>query len=74
MQLSEYLYETIGRHVDLSPAGEKWTARCPFHAEETPSFYVDPKKHVFHCFGCGAHGHADDFESDLLAHRAGVTR
>lgn len=74
MQLPEYLYDTIGRYVDLTPAGDKWTARCPFHAEETPSFYVDPRTNVFHCFGCEVHGHAEDFAADLLAHRAKVAR
>lgn len=28
-------------------------ACCPFHAEKTPSFIYDRKRHSFHCFGCG---------------------
>lgn len=25
---------------------------CPLHADHTPSFLVDPKKNLFHCYGC----------------------
>jgi DNA primase len=44
-----------------------WTARpvgshgefvglCPLHAEDTPSFYVNTRKDVFYCHGCGRGG------------------
>jgi len=65
MQLSEYLHDNIGRHVRLRPAGACFVGICPFHKEETPSFTVNPANNTFHCFGCGAHGHAEDFEIDL---------
>ena len=29
---------------------------CPFHQEKTPSFSVDARKKLFHCFGCGVGG------------------
>lgn len=29
---------------------------CPFHNEKTPSFYINEKKQIFKCFGCGAGG------------------
>ena len=45
-------------------AGREWTARCPFHDERSPSFYVSPAKQFFHCFGCGAHGSAIRFLMD----------
>ena len=32
---------------------------CPFHEENTPSFYVF--KDHYHCFGCGAHGDSISF-------------
>lgn len=33
---------------------------CPFHQEDTPSFFIYPDN-SYHCFGCGAHGNAIDF-------------
>lgn len=65
MQLSEYLHDNIGRHVSLRQSGAYFVGICPFHKEDTPSFTVNPGNNTFHCFGCGAHGHAEDFELDL---------
>ena len=48
--------QVIGRHVPLKKFGSEFKACCPFHQERTPSFYVVPKKQMFHCFGCGASG------------------
>ncbi len=55
------LVELIGQFASLKRAGENWKALCPFHAEKTPSFMVNPKKGIFHCFGCGAGGDAFGF-------------
>ena len=55
------LVDLIGQTVNLKRAGENWKALCPFHAEKTPSFTVNPKKGIFHCFGCGAGGDAFGF-------------
>lgn len=54
------LASLIGRSVALRRDGPgEFTALCPFHTEETPSFrvYAD---HA-HCFGCGWHGDALDW-------------
>ena len=39
----------------------RYTGRCPFHEERTPSFSVDPVKKTYHCFGCGKGGDAIQF-------------
>lgn len=55
------LSDIVGRRIRLQRAGREWKAPCPFHAEKTPSFYVNDQKAFFHCFGCGAHGDAVGF-------------
>lgn len=52
-------YKEAGVH--LSPMGSRWKADCPFHAESKSSFVVYPDG-GFHCFGCGAHGTAKNFQ------------
>jgi DNA primase len=52
------LVDLIGRFVNLKPAGANWKGLCPFHAEKTPSFNVNPRKGIFKCFGCGVGGDA----------------
>ncbi len=42
--------------VELVPAGHQSKGACPLHGEDTPSFYVNDGKGVFHCFGCKAGG------------------
>ena len=37
-------------------SGERFTGRCPFHEERTPSFSVNPVKKLYYCFGCGKGG------------------
>lgn len=48
----------IGSKVALSKVGSRYRGLCPFHNEKTPSFYVDPNRQRYHCFGCGANGSA----------------
>ena len=58
------LVDIVGRHVKLTKKGsrhpEHWGC-CPFHADDTPSFKVNPDRGRFHCFGCGADGDVLDF-------------
>jgi DNA primase len=55
------LVELVQRYVPLKKSGSEFAACCPFHSENTPSFYVSPQKQFYHCFGCGAHGTAVSF-------------
>ncbi|MEO7385619.1 MAG: DNA primase [Gammaproteobacteria bacterium] len=55
------IIEVVGSRVPLTKAGREYKARCPFHSEKTPSFWVSPQKGFYHCFGCGAHGTALGF-------------
>lgn len=50
------LVDIIGEHVALRRSGKDFKARCPFHEERTPSFYVVPSKGFYKCFGCGESG------------------
>jgi DNA primase len=55
------LVDLVSSYVPLKRAGERWKGLCPFHQEKTPSFTVNPKLGIFHCFGCHAGGDAFEF-------------
>lgn len=56
------LADIVGEYVQLQPAGvNRFKARCPFHEEKTPSFYVSRDHGFFKCFGCGAAGDVFSF-------------
>jgi len=50
------IVDIIGECVSLKRAGANMKGLCPFHAEKTPSFMVNPARQSFHCFGCGEGG------------------
>jgi DNA primase len=75
--------DVVGSYVKLIRSGKNLKAKCPFHNEKTPSFYVSPDRGGYYCFGCGAKGDifsfVEQFEGldfmgalKLLAERAGV--
>lgn len=57
-QLREHvnLVDVVSEYVALKPAGRRLRGLCPFHSEKTPSFFIDPEKQLYHCFGCGIGG------------------
>ena len=42
--------------ITLTKKGTNYVGLCPFHEEQTPSFTVNPKTNLYHCFGCNAGG------------------
>jgi DNA primase len=77
------LLAVVGAHLRLRKVGRRFVGLCPFHTDSKPSFYVDPEKGIFHCFGCGAGGDLFNFVMrienvdfptalSILARRAGV--
>ena len=53
--------EIISSYIPLKRAGRSFKACCPFHSEKTPSFFVNPEKQIWHCFGCGVGGSIFNF-------------
>src|SRR5438046_5121022 len=56
LRLTANILQVVQEYVPLKRAGTTYKGLCPFHAEKTPSFHVNPEKGFFHCFGCGAGG------------------
>ncbi len=78
------IVDIVGGYLKLERAGTNLKARCPFHNEKTPSFFVSPARNTYHCFGCGTRGDIFSFVQEfegldfpgalkVLADRAGVT-
>ncbi len=76
--------EVVSSYIQVEKAGKNLKARCPFHNEKTPSFYISPDRGSYYCFGCGAKGDIFTFVEQFegldfygalkqLAQKAGVT-
>ena len=50
------MVEVVSGRTSLRKAGARYSGRCPFHEERTPSFSVNPADKLYHCFGCGKGG------------------
>ncbi|MDE3083870.1 MAG: DNA primase [Verrucomicrobiota bacterium] len=63
------LVDVVARVATPKKVGSRWRALCPFHNEKTPSFYIDPDKGFYKCFGCGKAGDVITFvrETEQLA-------
>lgn len=56
--------EIIEQFIPLKPVGQGYTAKCPFHEDETESLTVIPRLNVYKCFGCGKSGNSITFLMD----------
>lgn len=61
VRLRADIVDVISEYVPLKKSGKDYKARCPFHEERTPSFYVVPSKGFYNCFGCGESGDVFSF-------------
>jgi len=79
------LLDLVQQHVRLRKQGREYTGLCPFHAEKTPSFWVNEQMQSWYCFGCQRGGDVIRFQEliektdfkgalDSLAEMAGVER
>jgi DNA primase len=60
------MVEVVSSRTPLRRAsGERFTGRCPFHEERTPSFSVNPVKKLYYCFGCGKGGDVVSFVREI---------
>jgi len=77
------IVDVVSSYLTLEKAGKNYKARCPFHNEKTPSFFISPDRGSYYCFGCNAKGDifsfVEHFEGTdfvgalkMLAERAGV--
>lgn len=53
--------------TSLVSSGGELKGLCPFHDEDHPSFFVNERKGVFNCFGCGCGG--DTIHLQALLHQ-----
>jgi len=61
VRTSTDIVELVGGYLPLKRVGRNYRGLCPFHSERSPSFYVNPERQTYHCFGCGAGGSAINF-------------
>ncbi len=75
--------QIVGETVNLKRSGSRYSGCCPFHADKSPSFHVNPDTGLWKCFGCQKGGDIFAFVMErehlefpdairYLAERAGI--
>ncbi|WP_208560149.1 DNA primase [Marinilactibacillus kalidii] len=59
------IVDVVSQYVQLKKSGQNHFAHCPFHDDKTPSFSVNEKKQIFHCFSCGRGGNVFSFLQEI---------
>ena len=60
------IVDVVGQFVPLKRLGANYRGFCPFHEDNSPSFYVSPLHGICKCFACGEGGNAITF---LMKHQ-----
>lgn len=55
------IVDVVSDYVHLVRRGSNYMGLCPFHNERTPSFSVNPRRNICHCFSCGKGGSPVNF-------------
>lgn len=78
------IVDVVSSYIPVEKTGSNARAKCPFHNEKTPSFFLSPDRGTYYCFGCGVKGDIFSFVQEfegldfkgalkVLASRAGVS-
>src|SRR4051794_16913561 len=57
--------QLASEHIALKKVGQRWQGLCPFHAEKTASFSINPNEGLYYCFGCQAKGDVITFAREV---------